>query len=139
MRRCAAKTSPNWPLRSDYRGQALPRNEPRSGLAVLALEPSYTSLDLGGSLTDRLDEGKIEQLRAWGAGLLADGTTDLRATGKAILLLIEEIERLHVDLWNAKTTQEQMPVPARDDADVQIQASVDRTLRARLSRVRLRS
>jgi hypothetical protein len=68
-----------------------------------------------------------------------DGTTDLRATGKAILLLIEEIERLHVDLWNAKTTQEQMPVPARDDADVQIQASVDRTLRARLSRVRLRS
>jgi len=90
-------------------------------------------------LTDRLDEGKIEQLRAWGAGLLADGTTDLRATGKAILLLIEEIERLHVDLWNAKTTQEQMPVPARDDADVQIQASVDRTLRARLSRVRLRS
>jgi len=27
---------------------------------------------------------------------------DLRATGKAILLLIEEIERLHIDLWNAK-------------------------------------
>ena len=139
MRRCAAKTSPNWPLRSDYRSQALPPNEPRSGLVVLALEPSYTSLDPGGSLSNRLDEGKIEQLRAWGAGLLADGTPDLRATGKAILLLIEEIERLHVDLWNAKTTQEQKPVPARDDADVQIHASVDRTLRARLGRVRLRS
>jgi hypothetical protein len=53
-------------------------------------------------------------------------------------LLIEEIERLHVDLWNAKTTQEQKPVPATDDADVQVQASVDRTLRARLSRVRIR-
>ena len=139
MRRCAAKTSPNWPLRSDFGVRLYPATNREGGLAVLALEPSYTSLDLGGSLTDRLDEGKIEQLRAWGAGLLADGTTDLRATGKAILLLIEEIERLHVDLWNAKTTQEQMPVPARDDADVQIQASVDRTLRARLSRVRLRS
>jgi hypothetical protein len=111
----------------------------RGGLAVLALEPSYTSRDPGRSLSNRLDEGKIEQLRAWGAGVLADGTTDLRATGKAILLLIEEIERLHVDLWNAKRTQEQKPVPATDDADVQVQASVDRTLRARLSRVRIRS
>ena len=58
-------------------------------------------------LTDRLDESKIEQLRLWGAGLLADGNLEFRATGKAILLLIEEIERLHVDLWNAKTAQEQ--------------------------------
>ena len=70
---------------------------------------------------------------------MADGTTNLRATGKAILLLIEEIERLHVDLWNAKTTQEQKAVPATDDADVQVQATMDRTLRARLSRVRIRS
>ena len=44
-------------------------------------------------MSDRLDEGKIELLRAWGAGLRADGNHDLRATGKAILLLIEEIER----------------------------------------------
>jgi hypothetical protein len=58
------------------------------------------------ALSDRLDEGKIEQLRAWGAGLHADGNHDLRATGKAILLLIEEIERLHIDLWNAKTQEQ---------------------------------
>ena len=45
-------------------------------------------------MSDRLDEGKIELLRAWGAGLRADGNHDLRATGKAILLLIEEIERV---------------------------------------------
>jgi hypothetical protein len=89
-------------------------------------------------LSDRLDEGKIEQLRAWGAGLQADGNHDLRATGKAILLLIEEIERLHVDLWNAKTTQEQKG-SATSDADGRVQASIDRTLRARLSRVRSRS
>jgi hypothetical protein len=89
-------------------------------------------------LSDRLDEGKIEQLRAWGAGLYADGNHDLRATGKAILLLIEEIERLHVDLWNAKTPQEQTR-PATSDADDRVQASMGRTLSARLSRVRGRS
>jgi hypothetical protein len=50
-------------------------------------------------------------------------------------LLIEEIERLHVDLWNAKTTQEQ-DQPVHADGDHQVQASLDRTLRARLSRVR---
>ncbi len=70
-----------------------------------------------------------------GAGLLADSNLEFRATGKAILLLIEEIERLHVDLWNAKTTQEQEQ-PAQADGDGQVQASLDRTLRARLSRVR---
>ena len=86
-------------------------------------------------MSDRLDEGKIELLRAWGAGLRADGNHDLRATGKAILLLIEEIERLHVDLWNARTMQEQGR-PATSDADDQVQASMDRTLWARLNRAR---
>jgi hypothetical protein len=52
-------------------------------------------------------------------------------------LLIEEIERLHVDLWNAKTTQEQ-DQPDQADGDGHVQASLDRTLRARLSRVRRR-
>lgn len=86
-------------------------------------------------LSDRLDESKIEQLRAWGAGLVDGGNHELRATGKAILLLIEEIERLHVDLWNAKTTQEH-DEPDQADRDGDVQAGLDRTLRARLSRVR---
>jgi hypothetical protein len=90
------------------------------------------------ALSDRLDEGKIEQLRAWGAGLYADDNHDLRATGRAILLLIEEIERLHVDLWNAKTPQEQTR-PVTGDGDDRVEASMDRTLWARLSRVRDRS
>ena len=89
-------------------------------------------------MSDRLDEGKIEQLRAWGAGLQVDSNDDLRATGKAILLLIEEIERLHVDLWTAKTTQEQNR-PATGGRDDQVQANMNRTLRARLSRVRSRT
>jgi len=86
-------------------------------------------------MNDRLDEGKIDQLRAWGSGLAANGSDDLRATGKAILLLIEEIERLHIDLWNAKAAQEQA-LPDQSEGDDHVQPSLDRTLRGRLSRVR---
>lgn len=88
-------------------------------------------------MSDRLDEAKIEQLRAWGAGLYADGNDDFRATGKAILLLIEEIERLHIDLWNAKSAPEETEVEYVAP-DFQAQASLDRTLRGRLSRIRSR-
>jgi len=48
-------------------------------------------------------------------------------------LLIEEIERLHIDLWNAKSTREEREVE-HAGAEVQTHASIDRTLRARLSR-----
>ncbi len=50
----------------------------------------------------RLDEEKIETLRAWGEGLQADLREEVRAAGRAITLLVEEIERLNVDLWNAR-------------------------------------
>ena len=50
----------------------------------------------------RLDETKIETLRNWGEGLSADPRDEVRAAGRAITLLVEEIERLNVDLWNAR-------------------------------------
>lgn len=50
----------------------------------------------------RLDDEKLETLRGWGAGLAADGRDEFRAAGKAILILIEEIERLQVDVWHAQ-------------------------------------
>jgi hypothetical protein len=51
---------------------------------------------------ERLDEAKIETLQSWADGLLRDERSELRAAAKAILLLIEEIEHLHVDLWHAR-------------------------------------
>jgi hypothetical protein len=51
---------------------------------------------------DRLDEEKLEMLRAWGEGLVNDGRDELRAAGRALLMLVEEIELLHVDLWHAR-------------------------------------
>lgn len=56
-------------------------------------------------MTGRLDEEKLEILRGWGAGLASDGREELRAAGKAITVLIEEIDRLQVDLWNAKADE----------------------------------
>jgi hypothetical protein len=51
---------------------------------------------------ERLDEQKIGTLQSWAEGLLRDERSELRAAAKAILLLIEEIEHLHVDLWHAR-------------------------------------
>ena len=87
-----------------------------------------------GLLSSRLDEEKLEQLQRWGAGLAAAENQELRATGKAILLLIEEIEALHVEVWNAKTA-----LPADDDAvgdgAAAAERSLDRALGARLRRL----
>ena len=57
-------------------------------------------------MVDRLDEERIEILRRWGAGLALDSREELRAAGKAITVLIEEIDRLQIDLWNTRVEHE---------------------------------
>ena len=74
----------------------------------------------GGFKADELD-----QLRRWGTGLQQDGRDEVSAAGRAIVLLIEEIERLHVLAWDRHLYPE-------GDAD-----ELPTTLRARL-RQRLR-
>jgi hypothetical protein len=74
-----------------------------------------------------LDEEKLETLRTWGDGLCGDPRDEVRAAGRAIQLLIEEIEHLHVDLWHARA---QAFAEAREEPPV---ASTPETaLRARL-------
>ena len=83
------------------------------------------------SITERLDEEKIGILRSWGVGLSADEREEVRAAGKAIELLIDEIELLHVDLWNAKAASVDGSSPidsGEPEAD-----ELERTLRTRLS------
>jgi hypothetical protein len=58
-------------------------------------------------MVERLDEERLEMLRSWGAGLSASGRDELRAAGKAILMLIDEVERLQVDVWNARAALNQ--------------------------------
>ena len=59
-----------------------------------------------------MDDEKLETLRGWGTGLAADGRDELRAAGKAILILVEEIERLQVDVWHARGRPADAPEPA---------------------------
>jgi hypothetical protein len=83
---------------------------------------------MGGTLSERLNEDKIDQLRRWGAGLTSAESEEFRATGKAILLLIDEIEALHVDLWNAKVALE-APASMEQDGPA---PDLHRSLAARL-------
>ncbi len=60
--------------------------------------PVCTRLPL---VTERLDEERLEVLRTWGTGLSSSGRDELRAAGKAIVMLVEEIDRLQADVWMA--------------------------------------
>ena len=84
----------------------------------------------------RLDAEKLDTLRRWGHGLETDDRDEIRSAGRAILLLIEEIERLHIDLWHARAGDEALPdaEPAAPTED--LHTSLATSLRARLARRR---
>lgn|GEM_PF-3505585 len=46
-----------------------------------------------------LDTEKIAALERWGVGLQADPRPEVAAAGRAIVMLIDEIERLNVLVW----------------------------------------
>ena len=74
----------------------------------------------------RLDEAKVETLRAWGEGLRDDPREEVRAAGRAITMLVEEIERLNIDLWHART--DRRPEVPEQDAATAAQAEPRRAL-----------
>ena len=80
-------------------------------------------------MVDRLDEERLEILRSWGIGLASDDREELRAAGKAITVLIDEIDRLQVDLWNARAVE-------REPGEPLVVAAQGVALRDRLSRHR---
>jgi len=63
-------------------------------------------------VVERLDEERLETLRTWGAGLSTSARDELRAAGKAILMLVDEIDRLEADLWNARAATKQAEASA---------------------------
>jgi hypothetical protein len=62
----------------------------------------------------RLGEEKLEALRSWGERLRESGGEESVAVGRAILLLVEEIDRLHVDVWHARMERTQRDLVAAD-------------------------
>ena len=82
---------------------------------------------------ERLDEERIELLRGWGESLADDPRDELRAAGRAIVLLIEEIDRLQRGLWNERSMRS-TATPLAAEADV-IEPDVQSGLRARLTQL----
>ena len=85
-----------------------------------------------------VDAEKLEILRRWGSGLQTDARAELAAAGRAIMLLIEEIERLHVLLWD-KELYPDAPLPLLPEhgtpaADAGARPGMLETLRSRLHR-----
>jgi chorismate mutase len=80
-----------------------------------------------------LDEAKLEALRSWGEALRQADSEEHAAVGRAIVMLIEEIDRLHIALWHTRLElgRAAAPAPASEDAE----APVTTTLHDRLQRV----
>jgi hypothetical protein len=91
----------------------------------------------------RLDEEKLALLRRWGEGLTVDDREEVRAAGRAILMLSDEIERLHIDLWHARDAPpepDETVEPAREPTlEPAPTASLASTLRRRIAALALRS
>ena len=84
-------------------------------------------------MDERLDEQKIDTLHSWAEGLLRDERSELRASAKAILMLIEEIEHLHVDLWHARDSGEDEAAEAAEPPPT-LRSVLARRLRAATER-----
>jgi hypothetical protein len=61
-----------------------------------------------------LDEDKLEALRRWGHGLRQAGGEERAAAGRAILMLIEEVDRLRLEL--SQSPMPSLPAPTSSDA-----------------------
>ena len=49
-------------------------------------------------MADQIDEEKLAQIRAWAQTMLVDERPELRAAGRGLLLMADEVERL----WEAR-------------------------------------
>jgi hypothetical protein len=82
----------------------------------------------------RLDEEKLEALRSWGERLRQASGEEYAAVGRAILMLVEEIDRLHIELWHARMQPREEEVAATD-ATTEDEEPVVSGLQARLQKV----
>jgi hypothetical protein len=72
---------------------------------------------------------ELEQLRRWGEGLRGDPREEVAAAGRAIVLLVEEVERLTLNAWN-----ERLYGPPLDESTPDVPTSLLHRLRSRRRR-----
>jgi hypothetical protein len=89
-----------------------------------------------------IDAEKIRLLDQWAEGLQRDERAEVAAAGRAILMLVEEVERLHVLIWDKRLNPETQaaeapdpestePAPQTAEAE-EPQLELERSLRSRL-------
>jgi len=83
----------------------------------------------------RLDEDKLETLRRWGEALRQASSEEHAAVGRAILMLIEEIEQLRLDLRHVRQQLSQRAALSSDEAAADPEEPFASTLHERLQRV----
>jgi hypothetical protein len=83
-----------------------------------------------------VDEEQFAILRQWGEGLERESRSELKAAGRAIRMLADEVEALTIELWDVKRAlldvereRELRPIPETSSALVE-------RLRLRLRRAR---
>ena len=87
-----------------------------------------------------LDAEKLRLLNDWAEGLQRDERPEVAAAGRAILMLVDEVERLHVLLWDkrlnpesaeAENAEPEAAAEAGDAAEPELERSLRSRLRAR--------
>lgn len=81
----------------------------------------------------RLEEDQIGALRRWGQALREAGGAELAPAGRAILMLLEEVERLRLELVRTRDLLSRED-PANDEAVADAGEALGPTLRGRLQR-----
>jgi len=79
----------------------------------------------------RLDAEKLRMLEQWAAGLQGDSRVEVAAAGRAILMLVEEVERLNVLVWDRQLPLAG-PAPAAYDEGTEQAEDFGANLRQRL-------
>lgn len=89
-----------------------------------------------------LDDEKLSVLAQWAAGLRGDSRAEVAAAGRAIELLVDEVERLNVLLWagplgavptGAEAHVDEVAAAAGEDRDPEPAHSLRQRLQRRLA------
>lgn len=83
----------------------------------------------------RLDEPKLEALRRWGQALREAGSEESVAAGRAILMLVEELERVRLELRRAREQLDRVDPVSNNEVDAGTGDPVASALNGRLQRV----
>jgi hypothetical protein len=82
---------------------------------------------------ERLTEDQLAALKDWGEGLATVEQAEMQAAGRAIRLLVQEIEALHREMWHQSLAASEEPHADAAEERSLVDALVQRLARRSLS------